>query len=196
MKRYGVVLFFATMACGKFDICQNPDMYLDNGICVTMNGYDEISSNEIEYAINETEKEVFSRYGNSGFPQWRIKYPYKDTEIQFFNNEVYGDNGEESGGATVYYISPTTEDVKFSIELETSNSKCFNLAVIIPHEILHVYLVSVEQDGSHKNGWNRAARQLWTDQTLEEQNSIQSTVTKRIYCSNDFCNPSFYGCEE
>src|SRR3990167_457302 len=196
MKRYGIVLFCAVAACGNVDICKNPDMYLANGICVTMNGYNKISQDEIEYVIGETEREVVSRYGNVGFPSWRIKYPYKDTEIQFIANDVYGDNGEESGGATSYYMNATSEDIKFSIELEASNHKCFTLAVAIQHEIMHVYLISVEQEYRHRDGWNNVNRQMWTDQTLEEQNSIQSTLTKRIYCSNDFCNTNFYGCKE
>jgi len=58
MKPYGIVLFCALAACGNVDICKNPDMYLANGICVTMNGYDNISQDEIEYVIGETEREV------------------------------------------------------------------------------------------------------------------------------------------
>lgn len=165
-------------ACGS-DLCEGKDFETSQGICVFTNGFD-VDKDKISYVIDVTE-DVVATHHPKKYSWGRLNDMYDIVSIAF-----EADLGDDKDGYTRYEYGPFVRDT-FEVVLEhDEKNDCWHYAWILPHEMMHVYLLDVDGDDSHKKGWH-----VHPDFTTEENlNSMQFEIYKKLRC--DVCG---YGCE-
>jgi len=172
LKILSLIVFFACSACGDDDLCKGSDFETSQGICVFTNGFD-ISKDQLSYAIDVTEDVVSARYPKK-YAKSKLNDSYDSVSISFV-----GDLGDEKDGYTQFEYGPFVEET-YKVVSEYKEH-CWHYIWIIPHEMLHVYLLDIADDQTHKKGWH------WHGDFTDEENasSIQYEVYRRLSC--DIC---------
>ena len=188
-KTIFALLVLGLFSCRGFDICQEADYYLeDYGVCVQTNGF-EVNREHLEYMFEETRLAVVERF--DGYTEKNTRKIFSDHQvsIRFMEEVIYG-VGEFSvrcNGLCEYDQWNRT----FILSIKHFGSDCLAETAFV-HELLHVYLLAIEEDAGHPVEWFSQ-----DGETAEEKmSSLEYVLNKRFFCELCATNEDYPLCRE
>lgn len=176
MKRKFLLLLMLS-SCGEAEVCNGSDFETSQGICVFLNGHD-IKKDDLSFAIDVTEKVVSERHPNR-FSAKKLNDAYSATSIEFIPYVANKTDGycKYSKGLLVQ------EEFRIVAEMSTKNNCQWYYVWIVPHELMHLYLINENNDDSHKKYWH------WDDEDFSSDANMRSmqyeiySELKPIFCN-------------
>jgi len=145
---FSLFLLFCFSGCGV-DICVGSDDEIKYGICLFLNEHD-VDSKVVERIVETTRKRTV---------EWDNKYTDENTESFLrthqvsimFEDKIFKEGEKEYIGFCRHVKKDIFEDF-FEIGISTFRTESASIYILI-HEVIHLLLIGVESDYSHRGGW-------------------------------------------
>lgn len=160
--------FVVLVSCGQ-SVCDGSDFVTSQNLCVFSNGY-FVDNVDIENVVAVTQKEISFRHPDK----------YSKEKIEYFDNVslrfIQSSDSNDWGGELNYKVGSFIDD-RYEITLEFKES-CRLIQSNLIHELLHVYLIDIEDCVYHRKGW--FIDKKFSDE--ENKASIQNIVFNKVNC--------------